>query len=180
MSHNNTQRNYTKALKLPKLESHILLGVVVGLVVFVLDQLSKYIIRTKVVPQDWDVIYVLPIFNINHAWNYGVSFSMMAGGGDMRRYMLIAMALALSAVVAWWLRSAANRLEALSYGLILGGAFGNICDRVVHGAVFDFLQFHLDRYYWPSFNLADSAIFVGVALLLWENRPMFLRKRSGS
>lgn len=154
------------------------LGLATAAVAFALDQLSKYLLRTHVVPQDWDVVYVLPVFNLNHAWNYGVSFSLMADSGDGRRWFLIAMALALCAVVGWWLRQAQTRLSAVAYGLILGGAFGNICDRVVHGAVFDFLQFHLDRYYWPSFNLADSAIFVGVVFLLWENRPS-LRKRSG-
>lgn len=160
--------------------SHTKAGVLLALVVFVLDQLSKYWIRTSLVPQEWDVIVVLPVFNINHAWNYGVSFSLMTGEGDTHRYMLVAMALVLCSVVGWWLKNAGNRLAGLSFGFILGGAFGNIYDRLVHGAVFDFLQFHLDRYYWPSFNLADSAIFVGVALLLWENRPVFMRKRSGA
>lgn len=180
MSHNDSQRNYTKKLKPLEVGRFVNFGAVLALVVFVLDQLSKYLVRTSLVPQEWDKIVVLPVFNINHAWNYGVSFSLMAGEGDLRRWLLIALALGLCAIVAWWLKNATTRLEAICYGLILGGAYGNICDRVVHGAVFDFLQFHLDRYYWPSFNLADSAIFVGVALLLWENRPMFMRKRSGS
>lgn len=156
------------------------LGLAVALVTFLLDQLSKYVLRVHVVPGQEDVVYVLPVFNLNHAWNYGVSFSLFAHTDDSRRWALIAMALALSALVGWWLRAAPNRLSGAAYGLILGGAFGNICDRIVHGAVFDFLQFHLDRYYWPSFNLADSAIFAGVALLLWENRPESWRKRSGA
>lgn len=156
------------------------LGLGFAALTFLLDQLSKYLLRTLVVPGTWDVVTILPVFNINHAWNYGVSFSMMADAGDARRWLLIALALALCAVVGWWLKQAATRLSALAYGLILGGAFGNICDRVVHGAVFDFLQFHLDRYYWPSFNLADSAIFVGVVLLLWENGPAQWRKRSAN
>jgi len=160
------------------LRKPVALGLGVALVTFLLDQASKYLLRTFVVPQSWDVVYVLPVFNLNHAWNYGVSFSMFAHTDDSRRWALIAMAGALTALVGWWLRSAPNKLSGLSYGFIMGGAVGNICDRIVHGAVFDFLQFHLDRYYWPSFNLADSAIFVGVALLLWENRPDFCRKRS--
>lgn len=155
-------------------------GLGLAALVFVLDQLSKYLVRGLLVPNEWNSLYVLPVFNINHAWNYGVSFSLFTGESDVRRWMLIAVAAVLCALVGWWLKAATTRLQALAYGFILGGAVGNVCDRVIHGAVFDFLQFHLAGYYWPSFNLADSAIVVGVGLLLWVGRPVgwFGQKRN--
>lgn len=146
-------------------------GLGIAALTFVLDQLSKYLVRGLLVPDSWNTVYVLPVFNINHAWNYGVSFSLFTSLEEARRWALIAVALALCALVGWWLKSASTRLQAFAYGLVLGGALGNVCDRVIYGAVFDFLQFHLAGYYWPSFNLADSAICVGVALLLWAGRP---------
>ncbi len=144
-------------------------GLLLALVVFLLDQASKYALRVYVVPEAWSLVTVTPFFNLNHAWNYGVSFSLFAGEGDFRRVKLIALALGLTALVGWWLAKTTVWLQAIAYGLIIGGALGNVCDRVIHGAVFDFLQFHLAEYYWPSFNLADSAIFIGVALLLWDS-----------
>jgi signal peptidase II len=144
-------------------------GAGVALAVFTLDQLSKYVLRVYVVPQEYSLITVTPFFNLNHAWNYGVSFSLFAGEGDWRRLKLIVLALLITALVSYWLARTQVRLQALAYGLIIGGALGNICDRMVHGAVFDFLQFHLAGFYWPSFNLADSAIFIGVAILLWDS-----------
>lgn len=145
------------------------IGVAVMVVLFTLDQISKYYIRTELVPFEWSRLTVIPgFFNLVHAWNYGVSFSMLEGNSDGRLLLLVGVALGLCCLISWWLLHAVVRLQAVAYGLILGGAFGNVFDRLHHGAVFDFLQFHLAEYYWPSFNLADSAIFVGVAILLWD------------
>lgn len=155
------------------------LGLLAGFAVFALDQLSKYALRVYLVPEAWSLIQVLPVFNLNHAWNYGVSFSLFTATDDSRRWALILLALVLCSVVAYWLKHAATRGAAVAYGLILGGAMGNVCDRVVHGAVFDFLQFHLAGYYWPSFNLADSAIFLGVCFLVWEGWAQGRRQQSG-
>ena len=82
--------------------------------------------------------------------------------------LLIALALALSTMLVFWLRGADNRLFAGAIGLVLGGAVGNAIDRVNHGAVIDFLDFHLAGYHWPAFNLADSAIVIGVAAIILE------------
>ena len=144
-------------------------GVWVALAALALDQLSKYLLRSYVVPTSWSLVVVTPFFNISHAWNHGVSFSLFASSEGGRRWLLILMALALCALVGWWLKKASDVKQALAYGLILGGAFGNIFDRVVHGAVFDFLQFHISMHYYPSFNVADSCIFLGVCLLLVES-----------
>lgn len=153
------------------------MGVGMAVIVFLADQASKGVMR-NLLPLPGDRITVLPIFDLVHAWNYGVSFSMFAAGGDGRRFMLIAVMLAISALVGWWLRKTDHLLPALAYGLILGGAFGNVCDRVWHGAVFDFLYFHLAEHGFPAFNLADSAIVLGVGVLLLES--FFFAEKRGS
>jgi len=145
------------------------LGLVSASVVFAADQLSKLALRLYLVPDEGSQIFVLPVFNLVHAWNYGVSFSLFAAEGDSRRWILILVMLGISAAVAVALWRSVTRLPALAYGMVLGWALGNVLDRLVHGAVFDFLQFHLAGYYWPSFNLADSAIVAGVGLLLLDS-----------
>lgn len=137
--------------------------------VFGADHVSKMVLRQTLVPETWSQVTVLPFFNLVHAWNYGVSFSLLAGDGDLRRWGLVIVMLLISAAVAFWMWRTPNRWVALAYGAVLGGALGNVLDRIVHGAVFDFLQFHLAGYYWPSFNLADSAIVLGVGALLWDS-----------
>lgn len=144
-------------------------GLSVAAAVFLADQASKIGLRQTWLPDPWSRITVLPVFNLVHAWNDGVSFSMLAGAGDLRRWgLVVAMLLIGGAVTVGLLRTRAW-LVALGYGAVLGGALGNVLDRIVHGAVFDFLQFHLAGYYWPSFNLADSAIVTGVGVLLFDS-----------
>ncbi len=145
------------------------IGLILAVFVFVFDQFSKIAMYRFIVPNEWSALEILPVFNIVHTWNYGVSFSLFYAEGEMRRWFLVATMLVISAGVVYWLYKATTRLQGIGLGLILGGALGNICDRLAHGAVFDFLQFHLAGYYWPSFNLADSAIVVGVGFLLLES-----------
>ena len=107
--------------------------------------------------------------DFHHAWNRGVSFSLLTQNADSGRYMLMAGLAAISAVVAWLVWKSPNRLVAAGYGLILGGALGNLCDRALYHAVFDFLYLHLGE--MPLFvcNFADIAISAGVVLLLLES-----------
>jgi signal peptidase II len=86
-----------------------------------------------------------------------------------KRWMIVAVAIAVTLVLLWWLRSADRPLLATAIGLVIGGAVGNIIDRVWFGAVVDFLYFHLGDHYFPAFNVADSAITIGVALLLIDS-----------
>lgn len=147
------------------------LGLGLAGIIFLADQASKIGMRA-LLPDSTSRVTVLPVFDLVHAWNYGVSFSMLAAGGEGRRLALIAVMLAISGLVGWWLYKSSRHQPALAYGLILGGAMGNVCDRVLHGAVFDFLYFHLAGYGWPAFNLADSAIVLGVGILLLDGlRP---------
>ena len=79
------------------------------------------------------------------------------------------LALAISVGIVWWLRAANGWRQGAALGLVLGGAIGNVIDRLRFGAVYDFLYFHVGDWYWPAFNLADSAITVGVVLLVWDS-----------
>lgn len=110
-------------------------------------------------------------FDITHVRNPGGAFSLLAGGDSDWRlpFFLGAGALAIVLLLVFYRRLPARaRLSAASLGLILGGALGNLTDRVVHGEVIDWLDFHLASYTWPTFNIADSCIVVGVAVLILE------------
>ncbi len=153
------------ALAKPRL---VALGGLMAGLVFVLDQLSKWGLRETLLPDAFSRLVVLPVFQLVHAWNYGVSFSLFTSTEDGRRWILI-LATGLIAVAVLFFMSKAERLmTALAYGAILGGALGNILDRVMHGGVFDFLLFHWGTLAFPAFNIADSGIFCGVVALLWD------------
>ena len=116
-----------------------------------------------------EVREVTPFFNLVLAHNTGAAFSFLAGAGGWQRWFFTAIAVAISAGIVVVLRGhAGNRLFALALALVLGGALGNLHDRVTLGYVIDFVQLHAAGYYWPAFNVADSAICVGVGLLLWD------------
>ncbi len=113
--------------------------------------------------------YQIPLtsfFNLVHVRNEGAAFSFLADAGGWQRYFLIAIALSISTYLALLLRQHHARLEAVGYALILGGALGNVTDRVFRGSVVDFLDFHLNNLHWPAFNMADVAIFLGAACMI--------------
>src|SRR4051812_41395403 len=112
---------------------------------------------------------VLSFFNLVLAHNTGAAFSFLAGAGGWQRWFFSAVAVVISvALVIMLRRPHRDRLVPLALALVLGGAIGNLWDRVTLGHVVDFIQLHAAGYYWPAFNVADSAISVGVALLLWD------------
>ena len=116
-----------------------------------------------------DVHVVTPFFNLVLWHNPGAAFSFLAGAGGWQRWFFVAVTLAVSAVILAMLRkSGGNRLLAAALALVLGGALGNLWDRLTLGHVVDFIQVHAAGYYWPAFNVADSAITVGVVLILWD------------
>lgn len=155
----------------------MILGLVLAALALVLDQLSKWWI-VAVVMQPPETIEVTGFFNIVLAFNRGVAFSLLRGGPERQTIVLIALAVAISAGLIYWMRRTPQALLRAAFGLIVGGALGNALDRVRHGAVVDFLDFHLGVYHWPAFNLADSAIFCGVALILAES--LFKRRQSST
>lgn len=144
---------------------YLKLGLALAVLAIVLDQLSKWLIVTQVMTPP-RVIEVTGFFKIVLAWNTGVSFSMLDMGGAFGRWGLSVLALIIVILLFVWLRKAERRLPAIGLGLVIGGALGNVIDRVRLGAVADFLLFHWNEHYWPAFNVADCAITLGVAALL--------------
>lgn len=116
-----------------------------------------------------DVLVVTPFLNLVLWHNPGAAFSFLAGAGGWQRWFFVGVTMAVSAVLLAMLRkSGGNRLLASALALVLGGAAGNLWDRLTLGHVVDFIQLHAGGYYWPAFNVADSAITVGVVLILWD------------
>jgi signal peptidase II len=139
-------------------------GLAVAVVTLVLDQLTKWAALATLQPGQ--PISVTAFFNLVMVWNRGVSFGMFGSGGALAPWLLSGLALAVVIALVVWLRRTDQVLTGLGLGLVIGGAAGNVIDRVRFGAVVDFLDFHLAGYHWPAFNLADSAICVGAALML--------------
>ncbi len=136
--------------------------------VVALDQLSKQVVRD--VLASGRSIRVTPFFDLVLILNPGAAFSFLSSAAGWQRELFIGIALAASVLIVYLMRKhAADRVFCLGLGLILGGAIGNVIDRVLLGGVVDFLYFHLGEYYWPAFNLADSAITCGAALLIWDS-----------
>ena len=138
-----------------------------ALLVLVLDQISKGWVLANFRLMDRQI--VTSFFNLVLVFNPGASFSFLADAGGWQKWFFVALALAISLWLLGLLRKhAQERLLPAALSLILGGALGNVIDRLRFDAVVDFLDFHLAGYHWPAFNVADSAITVGVALMLWH------------
>ncbi|MGF7173446.1 signal peptidase II [Azospirillum doebereinerae] len=149
--------------------SYTLFGLIVAVAVVVLDQLSKWWILDVVMQPIPHVVEVTPFFNLVLVWNYGVSFGTFASGASYMPFVLSGIAAVITVSLIFWLRQAERRLVALAIGFIIGGAIGNVVDRLRFGAVADFLDFHIDSWHFWAFNVADSGISVGVALLLIDS-----------
>jgi signal peptidase II len=144
----------------------VILGLSVALAVLAADQATKWAVLALLPDLYARPIEVTPYFNLVLVWNRGVSFGMFSGYSAYVPWLLTGVALIVVAFLFVWLRRASGPLPAAALGLIIGGALGNVIDRVRYGAVVDFLDFHYTGYHWPAFNLADTAICVGAALLL--------------
>ena len=142
------------------------LGYGIAALVFVADQLSKLWIVRGVRLEDMGSIPVLPVFALTWVENRGVSMGMLNGTGDIGRWGITALTAAIAVAVALWLRRETSKPDVIALGLVLGGAIGNILDRVRFGYVVDFLHFFWGERHFYVFNVADAAITVGVILLL--------------
>lgn len=118
-----------------------------------------------------ETVAVLPFFNFTLAHNRGAAFSFLSSAGGWQRWFFVFLALGVSAVLIVWLKKLNQqaRLEAASLALILGGAIGNVIDRLYHGYVIDFIDIFYGSYHWPAFNIADSAICIGAVLLIFDS-----------
>jgi signal peptidase II len=148
----------------------------ISLVIILLDQLTKTIIARSF--ELGDVRTITPFFDIVRAHNTGAAFSFLAGAGGWQRWFFIGLGTAAAIFIVWMLsRHGGQRLFAWALTLILGGAVGNVVDRILHGHVIDFIQVHWGRSYFPAFNVADSAISVGAVLLILDELLRVRRSR---
>lgn len=138
-------------------------------ITLVLDQASKLAVDGNMAL--FDSIPLLPSFNLTYVHNTGAAFSFLAQAGGWQRWLFAGLALIVSGIITTWLLRLEKHetLMATALSLILGGAIGNLIDRVAYGYVIDFLDVYYQQWHWPAFNIADSAICIGVALMLLES-----------
>lgn len=141
------------------------LGLLLALAVLLADQLSKFCLIALLAGDG--ALRLLPWLNLVMVWNRGVSFGMLAGDA-LGPWPFVVLSGVIVVALGIWLWRLEGRLLAAAVGLVIGGAVGNMIDRVVHGAVADFFDFHIAGYHWPAFNLADSAIVVGVGAIILD------------
>jgi signal peptidase II len=156
------------------------LGFAVALIVFGLDQLAKWIVTGPLQLREVGQIYLLPIFNLSYTENNGISLGLLNATTELGRWMLVALTSAIAIGVAVWIGRETNRLDRISLGMVLGGALGNILDRVRHGYVVDFADLHfrgVPQQLCPSFdnglcrpflvfNVGDAGISIAVVSML--------------
>jgi signal peptidase II len=136
--------------------------------IFVADQVSKWFVAGPLnLVLEKQEIYLFPIFQLTRVHNYGISLGLMQAQNDTQRWLLVAVTAAIAVGVAWWIRKEEARGDQLALALVLGGALGNIVDRVQFGYVFDFLDLHFGAFRpFYVFNVGDAAISIGVVILL--------------
>jgi signal peptidase II len=138
-----------------------------ALVIVILDQFTKVLILGYY--QLGDSTYVLPFFNVVRAHNTGAAFSFLAAASGWQRWLFTGIGIAATVFIVWLLRShSQQKLFAFALACILGGAVGNVIDRLLHGYVVDFIQVHWRNWYFPAFNVADSAITIGAVCLILD------------
>jgi signal peptidase II len=157
------------------------LGFTAAIVAVLLDQYLKYFVTYTLGLADPlnEAVRLTPFFSLTWTRNFGVSMGFFQANSDLGRWLLVAMLTAISGFVTWWMWRERNRDDAFALGLILGGALGNIIDRVRLGYVVDYADFHIGEWRpFLIFNLADGSITVGVLILL--ARALLLREKSAS
>jgi signal peptidase II len=146
--------------------------------VLLLDQATKLLVVDNF--QLYQRINMLPFFDLVRLHNTGAAFSLFAEASGWQRWFFTGLAAVISVVILWWqwnLPRERHRLLSLGLALVLAGALGNVIDRMLYGYVIDFLLFYIGPYAWPAFNVADSAICVGVTFVLYDH--LFLEKKRG-
>ena len=151
----------------------MLLGIYTALAVLIVDQVTKYWVLNDVLAERGVVVYS-SFFSLVRAWNTGVSFSMFNNWGTAGVIALSLVSLTIVVFLLLWIKSEKERIIQVALGFIIGGACGNVIDRVRLGAVFDFLDFSVGDYHWPAFNAADSFICIGAGLIIFHS--LFIRQ----
>lgn len=139
-----------------------------SLVVIVLDQLTKLWMEASF--RLYEIKAVTGFFNLTLVYNEGAAFSFLSDAGGWQRWFFVVLAAVISVVLINWLRQLhpSQKLMALGLSALVGGAIGNAIDRLLHGHVIDFLDFYIGDKHWPAFNVADSAIVLGVIIFIWD------------
>jgi signal peptidase II len=152
-------------------------GLAAAIVVAVLDQLSKAAILGFFSGQGFGTHErITPFFNLVLTYNRGMSFGLFNNGAGVNALLFSLLAAGIVAVLVFWLSRVESPFLAVAIGLVIGGAIGNVIDRIRFGAVVDFLDFYIGSWHWPAFNIADSAICVGVAAMLLDG--LLLRREA--
>lgn len=138
----------------------------IAILAIAIDQLTKWMASSHLTLHEQNP--VMPSFNLTLMHNYGAAFSFLSNAGGWQRWFFTIVAIVISVVLVVWITRLKDNEKwlGISLSLVLGGAIGNLIDRLAYGYVVDFIQWYYDRFYWPAFNIADSAIFVGAAMLL--------------
>ena len=141
-----------------------------------IDQITKYI-AFMFLFKEQQVLIINHYLNFRPVWNDGISFGMLQGYGNFGRVSFITIALIISLWIIVYSKKL-NTIGFIGYNMIAGGAIGNVIDRVIHGKVIDFIDFHYNEYHWPAFNMADSFIFIGVLLFLYNELVVLRSKKN--
>jgi len=152
------------------------IGLLLAAIVLLADQASKYWVLNGLDLPARGTVALLPVLSLTMVWNHGVTFGMFNGLGRAGPLLLTGIAVGVVLLLGLWMRSTDRLPVAASVGVIAGGAIGNVIDRLHFGAVVDFIDAHAFGWYWPVFNVADSAIVCGVAVLLLDS--LLDRKRA--
>jgi signal peptidase II len=155
---------------------YLRLGLIIALVTFLADQAFKQWMLGSFNLAARGRVELTPFLDLVLTWNKGISYGLFAQGSMAAQYALAGFMIAVAVILILWLARQAERLMAAALGLIIGGALGNALDRLVYGAVADFFSLHFHGFYWYIFNIADTAIVGGVALLLIDS--FFLSRKS--
>ncbi|PSJ42677.1 signal peptidase II [Zobellella endophytica] len=141
-----------------------------AIVAMVLDQVSKWLTMSYL-DYGYPGVEIAPFFNLVHVYNPGAAFSFLADQGGWQRWFFAGLACAVTILLSIWMYKAPRSARWLpaAYALIIGGAIGNVIDRLALGHVVDFLDFYVGNWHWPAFNLADSFIFVGAAMIIIDS-----------
>ena len=158
------------------LKKFIINVILILAITIILDQLTKYI-AFIVLFKDKQVLIINHFLNFRPVWNDGISFGMLQGYGNFGRTLFIIIALVISLWIIVYSKKL-NNIGFVGYNMIAGGAIGNVIDRVIHGKVIDFIDFHYEEYHWPTFNIADSFIFIGVLLFLYNEFTVLRGKKN--
>ena len=144
-------------------------GFAAAIIVVILDQLSKAVVVGFFAERaQGQHASITPFFNLVLTYNRGMSFGLFNQGAGLNALLFSLVAAIIVAVLAYWLSRVESPLLAVAIGLVIGGAIGNVIDRIRLGAVVDFLDFYIGSWHWPAFNVADSAICIGVAAMLLD------------